>query len=92
MFIATTQNNLYKINAKTGEIAKTLNLGVPFMATELGGEYPIIYSIQLRYSNVILACNDIYPTIGVSGTGVIDPATGLWYLTSKTYRQEVGKT
>lgn len=46
MFIATTQNNLYKINAKTGAIAKSINLGVPFMATELGGEYPVIRSIQ----------------------------------------------
>lgn len=34
-------------------------------------------------------CNDISPAIGVSGTGVIDPATGLWYLTSKTYDDRV---
>lgn len=34
-------------------------------------------------------CNDIYPAIGVTATGVIDPATGLWYLTSKTYSEEV---
>lgn len=50
---------------------KSRNIGVPFMATDLGG------------------CNDIYPAIGVSGTGVIDPATGLWYLTSKTYSDQV---
>ncbi|KAJ4985819.1 fungistatic metabolite [Stagonosporopsis vannaccii] len=70
VYIATTQNNLYKINSKTGEVVKSRNIGVPFMATDLGG------------------CNDIYPAIGVTGTGVIDPATGLWYLTSKTYSEE----
>ncbi|KAJ4332879.1 hypothetical protein N0V95_009549 [Ascochyta clinopodiicola] len=70
VFVATTQNNLYKINAKTGDIVKTRNIGVPFLAADLGG------------------CNDIFPAIGVSGTGVIDPATGLWYLTSKTYSDQ----
>ncbi|KAJ8117423.1 hypothetical protein OPT61_g1374 [Boeremia exigua] len=70
VFIATTQNNLYKIDAKTGDVVKSRNIGVPFMASELGG------------------CNDIYPAIGVSGTGVIDPSTGLWYITSKTYTDQ----
>lgn len=39
MYVATTQNNVYKINGKTGEIVSSRNLGVPFMATELGGEF-----------------------------------------------------
>lgn len=71
VFIATTQNNLYKINAKTGDIVKSRNIGVPFLTADIGG------------------CNDIFPAIGVTGTGVIDPATGLWYLTSKTYSDAV---
>lgn len=38
VFVATTQNNLYKINAKTGDIVKTRNLGVPFLAADLNSE------------------------------------------------------
>ncbi|KAG8628847.1 hypothetical protein KVT40_002712 [Elsinoe batatas] len=67
VFIATTQNNIYKINAKTGDIVASRNLHVPFLTADLD------------------ACVDINPTIGVTGTGVIDPATGLWYFTAKTY-------
>jgi outer membrane protein assembly factor BamB len=36
VFVATTQNNLYKINAKTGQIVTTRNIGVPFLAADLG--------------------------------------------------------
>ncbi|KAF4549260.1 WSC domain-containing protein 1 [Elsinoe fawcettii] len=67
VFVATTQNNIYKINAKTGDIVASRNLHVPFLTADLDG------------------CVDINPTIGVTGTGVIDPATGLWYFTTKTY-------
>lgn len=38
VFVATTQNNLYKINAKTGDIVKTRNLGVPFLAADLNSK------------------------------------------------------
>lgn len=67
VFIATTQNNIYKLNAKTGAIVAQRNLHVPFLTAELEG------------------CVDINPTIGITATGVIDPSTGLWYLTAKTY-------
>lgn len=55
VFISTTQNNIYKINAKTGSIVASRNLHVPFLTADLDG------------------CVDISPTIGVTGTGVIDP-------------------
>ncbi|KAF2213468.1 hypothetical protein CERZMDRAFT_39261 [Cercospora zeae-maydis SCOH1-5] len=70
VFIATTQNNIYKLNAKTGEIVARRNLHVPFLTAELDG------------------CVDINPTIGITGTGVIDPDTGLWYFTAKTYADQ----
>ncbi|GIZ48665.1 hypothetical protein CKM354_001171600 [Cercospora kikuchii] len=70
VFIATTQNNIYKLNAKTGEIVARRNLHVPFLTAELDG------------------CVDINPTIGITGTGVIDPGTGLWYFTAKTYADQ----
>jgi hypothetical protein len=67
VFVATTQNNVYKINAKTGVIVLQRNLHIPFLTSDLDG------------------CVDINPLIGVTATGVIDPATDVWYLTAKTY-------
>ncbi|KAI4717875.1 WSC-domain-containing protein [Aureobasidium sp. EXF-10727] len=67
VYIATTQNNLYKINAKTGDVVASRNMHVPFLTADLDG------------------CVDINPTVGVTATGVIDPDTGIWYLTAKTY-------
>ncbi|KAL8920259.1 MAG: hypothetical protein Q9172_004572 [Xanthocarpia lactea] len=67
VFISTTQNNVYKINAKTGNIVASRNLHIPFLTAE------------------ILPCTDINPLVGVTGTGVIDPATDTWYITAKTY-------
>jgi hypothetical protein len=38
IFIATTQNNLYKLNAKTGVIVTSRNMGVPFLTADLDGK------------------------------------------------------
>lgn len=35
VFIATTQNNVYKINAKTGNIVASRNLHIPFLASDI---------------------------------------------------------
>ncbi|KAL9580059.1 MAG: hypothetical protein Q9212_004716 [Teloschistes hypoglaucus] len=35
VFIATTQNNVYKINAKTGNIVASRNLHIPFLASDV---------------------------------------------------------
>lgn len=70
VYIATTQNNLYKIDAKTGVIVAQRNLHIPFLVADLDG------------------CTDINPMIGVTGTGVIDPATDTWYVIAKTYADQ----
>jgi hypothetical protein len=57
VYIATTQNNVYKMNAKTGVIVASRNLHRPFLVSDLDG------------------CTDINPLVGVTATGVIDPAT-----------------
>ena len=72
LYVSTTQNNLYKINAKTGVIVASKNLAIPFLTADLDG------------------CTDINPLVGVTGTGVIDPATGTWYLITKTYANQAG--
>lgn len=67
VYVSTTMNNIYKIDAKKGTIVASRNLGRPFLQSDLG------------------TCTDISPVIGSTATGVIDPATGTWYLTVKTY-------
>ncbi|KAG5972817.1 hypothetical protein E4U55_000733 [Claviceps digitariae] len=67
VYLATTQNNVYKLDAKTGQIVASRNLHIPFLTADLDG------------------CVDINPTVGVTATGVIDPATDTLYLTAKTY-------
>ena len=37
VFIATTQNNIYKLNAETGAIVASRNLHVPFLTADLDG-------------------------------------------------------
>jgi hypothetical protein len=37
VFVATTQNNVYKLNAKTGEIVASRNLHIPFLTADLDG-------------------------------------------------------
>ena len=67
VYLATQQNNIYKLDAKTGVIVAQRNLHIPFLTTDLDG------------------CVDINPHVGSTATGVIDPSTGTWYLTTKTY-------
>ena len=64
VYIATTQNNAYKMNAKTGIVVASRNLHRPFLVSDLDG------------------CTDINPLIGVTATGVIDPATVRYHHTS----------
>jgi len=44
LFIATTQNNIYKLNAKTGAIVASRNLHVPFLTVDLEGLKSLLVS------------------------------------------------
>lgn len=44
IYLATTQNNLYKLNAKTGVIVASRNMHVPFLTADLDGEVPAVIS------------------------------------------------
>lgn len=70
VYVATTQNNLYKIDAKTGVIVAQRALAIPVLIADVDG------------------CYDISPVIGITGTGVIDPETGTWYMITKTYADQ----
>ncbi|WVW80508.1 hypothetical protein I302_102492 [Kwoniella bestiolae CBS 10118] len=70
IYLATQQNNIYKLNAKTGAIVASRNLHIPFLTADLDG------------------CVDINPHVGSTATGVIDPNTNTWYLTTKTYADQ----
>ncbi|KAL1847140.1 hypothetical protein VTK73DRAFT_10417 [Phialemonium thermophilum] len=72
VYFATTQNNVYKLDAKTGKIVASRNLHIPFLTADLDG------------------CVDINPLVGITSTGVIDPATDTLYLTAKTYANQAG--
>lgn len=37
VYIATTQNNIYKLDAKTGKVLMSRNLHIPFEAKDLDG-------------------------------------------------------
>ncbi|KAL8372288.1 hypothetical protein RB595_001870 [Gaeumannomyces hyphopodioides] len=75
LYLATTQNNVYKLDAKTGEILARKNLGIPFLSRDLN-------TTDLGF------CYDISPHVGIIGTGVIDPATDTLYIAAKTYSDQ----
>lgn len=77
VYWATAQNNVYKMNAKTGDIVASRSLHIPFMSADLKGD-----DTQAGY------CQDINPTVGIIGTGVIDPDSDTLYLTAKTYEDQ----
>ncbi|CZR61363.1 uncharacterized protein PAC_11259 [Phialocephala subalpina] len=53
VYLATTQNNLYKINAKTGAIVLTRNLHVPFLTADLNGCVDINPHVGVTATGVI---------------------------------------
>ncbi|KAM3512081.1 hypothetical protein MY11210_004278 [Beauveria gryllotalpidicola] len=53
VYWATTQNNLYKMNAKTGEIVAKRNLHIPFLTADLDGCVDINPNIGITATGVI---------------------------------------
>src|SRR5262249_47772203 len=70
VFVVTESNNLYLLDAETGAVTKTVQVGrggaphAPWDPTSI--------------------CGDLHPTIGISGTPVIDLSTNTAYFFSKT--------
>ncbi|OTA08586.1 hypothetical protein A9Z42_0002750 [Trichoderma parareesei] len=53
VYVATTQNNVYKLDAKTGEIIASRSLHIPFLAADLDGCVDINPSIGITATGVI---------------------------------------
>ncbi|KAJ6789799.1 hypothetical protein PWT90_02350 [Aphanocladium album] len=53
VYWATTQNNIYKMNAKTGEIVAQRNLHIPFLTADLDGCVDINPNIGITATGVI---------------------------------------
>lgn len=53
LFIATTQNNVYKLNAKTGALVLSRSLHVPFLTADLDGCVDINPTVGVTATGVI---------------------------------------
>lgn len=53
VFVSTTQNNVYKINAKTGAIVASRNLHVPFLTADLDACVDISPTVGVTATGVI---------------------------------------
>lgn len=53
VYFATTQNNVYKLDAKTGEIVKSRNLHIPFLSADLDGCVDINPTVGITATGVI---------------------------------------
>ena len=53
VYVATTQNNIYKLNAKTGAIVASRNLAIPFLVSDLSGCVDINPHVGVTSTGVI---------------------------------------
>ncbi|CRK39006.1 hypothetical protein BN1723_015474 [Verticillium longisporum] len=58
VYYSTTQNNVYKINAKTGEIVASRNLGIPFLTADLNNCLDINPHVGIISTGVIDPATD----------------------------------
>ena len=66
VYVATVGDDVYALEATTGQIAWHASAGTPVSSSSL-------------------PCGDITPTVGIVGTPVIDPATGVLYAVADTW-------
>ena len=66
VYVATVGDDVYALEASTGQIAWHASAGTPVPSSSL-------------------PCGDITPTVGIVGTPVIDPATGVLYAVADTW-------
>ncbi|EHL00441.1 putative fungistatic metabolite [Glarea lozoyensis 74030] len=70
-----------------GQIFKTTLPGLYMGVKEQIFSQPLVYTAPDGV-HADLDCGDISPFVGVTGTGVIDPETGTWYMVTKTYADQ----
>jgi hypothetical protein len=63
VYVATENNSVYAFDGLTGALDWHTNLGTPATSAEVGGT----------------TCSNLGPTVGITGTPAIDPATGRLY-------------
>ncbi|HVW27422.1 MAG TPA: choice-of-anchor D domain-containing protein [Polyangiaceae bacterium] len=67
VFVVTEANDVYALDALTGAVTASRQLGAPWNANDIG-------------------CGDLTPSVGVTGTPVIDTTSRTAFFFAKTYR------
>lgn len=67
VFVVTEANDAYTLDALSGAITQSRNVGAPWNANDVG-------------------CGDLVPTVGITGTPVIDIASRTAFFFAKSYR------
>jgi len=70
LYVATEHDSVYAIDADSGAIYAHVSL-IPAGGSTVN-------------SNADLACGDVLPEVGISGTPVIDPVSGILYVVAKS--------
>lgn len=73
VLVVTEDDDLYALNAKSGAVEWKLNVGHPAEASSIQG------------APGLSGCGDIFP-LGITGTPVIDPASGVLYLAAEVQK------
>jgi hypothetical protein len=81
VFIATAHDTVYAFDADSADGPSASPLWQVSLADAAAGERPATVID-------VLGCGSMIPEIGVTGTPVIDPATGTFYVVALTIRQD----